>query len=76
MKPPPEATWRAGKDEIGHALVKGQLQSRYLCGGMPIAERFAWPVQSKHEACVAELNRLTNAALMTEGESRVAWGNR
>ena len=75
MKPPPEA-WRAGKDGIGHALVKGQFQSRYLCGGMPIAERFAWPVQTKCETCVAELNRLTKAALMTGGESRVAWGNR
>jgi hypothetical protein len=51
----PSLVWRAhDKAGIAHALPKNVIgTTRYLCGRMPIAERFAWPARERCATCVA-----------------------
>ena len=76
MKPPPDARWHAGADGEGHAFLAGKTHVRALCGSPRHDERFDHPIASKCAGCRTELDRLTNAALMTETETRFAWGDR
>ena len=75
---PIAVTWRAGRDGIGHALPyhapRGHPPTRYLCNGMVIAERYAWPVKSKCPTCVAAVEG--TIAAETEAEARFAFGDR
>jgi hypothetical protein len=76
VKPPPDARWHAGADGEGHALLVGRRHTRALCGSPRHDERFDHPLVGKCRSCITELDRLTNAALMSEGERRFAWGDR
>ena len=62
MKPPPQWRWLAGPDGEAHAFpLHGR--GRALCGAAHFEERFAHPATSRHPACLAEADRLTQAAL-------------
>ena len=43
--------WRAGRDGVEHAHDKAPGTTRTLCGQPVIAERLAWPKQSRDETC-------------------------
>jgi hypothetical protein len=56
LKLPPGMRWRASRDGVGHLLPRQTAAvRRYLCNRMPIAERYAWPMTSRCEWCVAKL---------------------
>lgn len=57
LKLPPGMVWRAHDVlGVGHLLPHTPLPNpRYLCGRLPVAERFAWPVKSRCEWCVKTL---------------------
>lgn len=76
VKPPPEARWHAGADGEGHAFLVGKANVRALCKVPRHDERFDHPIERKCSDCLADLNRLTIAALESESESRFAWGDR
>jgi len=76
VRPPPDARWHAGADGEGHAFLVGRLHVRALCNAPRHDERFDHPVASKCATCVTELDRLTQRALMSETETRYAWGDK
>lgn len=55
LKLPPGMRWQAQRDGVGHLLPRTPGYTRYLCNRMPVADRFAWPVRSRCERCVAVL---------------------
>lgn len=57
LRLPPGMVWRAHDVlGVGHLLPKTPAAvQRYLCGRMPVAERYAWPMKSRCPWCVAAL---------------------
>jgi hypothetical protein len=46
-----DVRWRAGRDQIAHAFVRGSV--RNLCGCPVVAERLAWPPTARCPDCVS-----------------------
>ncbi len=76
MKPPPDARWHAGPGGEGHAFLVGRQHVRALCGSPRHEERFDHPVAFKCGDCTRELDRLTQRALMSDTQTRFAWGDK